>query len=246
MAGFGEKLRTAREQKGLSIETIEEETKIRKLYLEALEKEAFTLLPARVYAVGFVKSYAQFLGLDVEEISREFKEIAYGAGEEEMQVPRAPAEKSSILERMPVRNLFFAMAFLLLAIWVGNYLIDYISSGIKRTEVGKAPPTVNEKNNLPQPDKTSPEPQPARDTLDMAVKVKPDQKCWVLVRVDGEQRITGILEPNQQESFSAKESIYIKVGNAAAIDIIINDKKLEPLGGPGEVKEKEFIYGREY
>lgn len=246
MAEFGEKLRASREQKGFSIEAIEEETKIRKLYLEALEKEAFIILPARVYAVGFVKRYAQFLDLDVEELSREFKEIAYGAGEEERQVLHAPVEKTSIMERMPVKNLFFAIAFLLLAIWVGNYLVAYISNGINRQEAGKEP-AVNEKNNVPQQNPaTTPEPQPASDTLDMVVKVKPGQRCWVLVRVDGEEKITGILETGQQESFSAKDSIYIKVGNAAGIDILINGKKIELPGGTGQVKEKEFKNGSKY
>lgn len=245
MAGFGEKLRAAREQKGFSIEAAEEETKIRKLYLEALEKEAFTLLPARVYAVGFVKRYVQFLDLDVEELSREFKEIAYGAGDEEPQVLYTPVKKESILDRMPVKNLFFAVGFLLLAIWAGNYLVDYIGSGINKQDVGKAP-SVNEKNNVPQQNSNKPEPKPASDKLDMVLKVKPDQRCWVLVRVDGEEKISGILESGQQESFSAKNSIYIKVGNASAIDIMLNNKKIEPLGGPGQVKEKEFKNGSKY
>ncbi len=177
MAGFGEKLRAAREQKGFSIETIEEETKIRKLYLEALEKEAFTILPARVYAVGFVKRYAQFLDLDVEELSREFKEIAYGTGEEEeTPVLQKPVEQSSILERLPVKNLFFAVGFLLLAIWAGNYFVAYIGNGLTKQEPGKAP-AVNEKNNVPQKNPaTTPEPPKTSEMLDMVVKIKPDQK----------------------------------------------------------------------
>ena len=44
-----------RESLGLTLEHIEEETKIRKLYLDAIEKERFNILPPRVYATGFVK-----------------------------------------------------------------------------------------------------------------------------------------------------------------------------------------------
>ncbi len=242
MAGFGEKLRDAREEKGFSIEKIEEETKIRKLYLEALEKEAFTILPARVYAIGFVKRYAQFLDMDVEELTREFKELAYGAGEEiETPVFQAPAAKKPKLIRIPVKNLFFAIAFLMLVIWAGNFLLDYISNGITKLEISKTP-SVNEKNNLPP----SPVKTPISKTLDMVVKVKPDKKCWVLVRVDGEEKLSGILTSGQEESFSAKKSIYIKVGNAGAIDILLNNKKLAPLGGSGQVEEKEFKYGSKY
>ena len=245
MAGFGEKLRNAREKKGFSIGAIEEETKIRKLYIEALELEDFAELPPKVYAVGFVKRYAQFLNLDVEELTREFKELAYGAGEEvEPQVFSTPTVKSPMLSRIPVKNLFFAAGFLFLAIWAGNFVLGYISNSINKHEISKAP-AVNEKNNVPQQSPVPVKP-PASKTLDMVVTVKPDQKCWVLVRVDGEEKIAGILASGQQQSFSAKDTIYIKVGDAAAIDIIVNNKKLEPLGGPGQVKEKEFKYGSKY
>lgn len=242
MAGFGEKLRNAREKKGFSIETIEDETKIRKVYLEALEQEDFALLPPRVYAIGFVKRYALLLNLDAEELTREFKELAYGAGEEaEPPVLSAPPEKSSMLIKIPVKNLFVAVAFLLVAIWAGNFLLDCISNSLSKHQIGKTP-SVNEKN---QPNTTSVNP-PASKTLDMVVKVKPNLKCWVLVRVDGEETFEKIMTSAQQQSFSAKKSIYIKVGNAGAIDILLNNKKIDPLGGPGQVEEKEFKYGSKY
>lgn len=245
MAGFGEKLRNTREKKGISLELIEEETKIRKMYLEALEEEAFTMLPPRVYAVGFVKRYAHFLGLDVEELTREFKELAYGAGEEEeQQVFRQSTKRSPMLNRIPVKNLFLAAAFLLVAIWAGSILIDYIGNGMNKHEISKTP-QINEKKNNP-PQKTPAKTPPISKTLDMVVKVKSGQKCWVLVRVDGEEKLQGILNSDQQQSFSAQDTIYIKVGNAAAIDIIVNNKKQEPLGGQGDVMEKEYKYGGKY
>lgn len=235
MAGFGEKLRDARMEKGFSIETIEEETKIRKLYLEALELENFEILPPKVYAVGFVKRYAQFLNLDIEELVREYKELAYGAGEEaESRVIQEQAAKSSMISRIPVKNLFFAAAFLLVAIWAGNLVVGYISNNINKHEVSK-PPVI-----------TEPAKPPVSKTLDMVVEVKPGQKCWVLVRVDGEEKLSGVLTADQKQLFSAKDTIYIKVGNAAAIDIFVNNKKLAPLGGPGQVEEKEFKYGSKY
>lgn len=52
---------------------MEEATKIRTRYVEALENEDFDALPDRIYVQGFLKSYASFLGLDGEEIVREFK-----------------------------------------------------------------------------------------------------------------------------------------------------------------------------
>jgi len=242
MAGFGDKLREVREQKGFSLEMVEEETKIRKLYLEALEKEAFSILPARVYATGFVKQYAQFLGLDPEEIVKEFKDLAYShMEEEEPPVIRERTITAPKLPKLHMKNLFFAIGFLLLAIWAGNFVIDYIGREISKNDTVKPPVT----NNTPKPSPQDPsvEPPASSQTLDMVIKVKPDQKCWVLVRVDGEEKLQGILNAGKEQSFQAKESIYIKVGNAGGIDISLNNKKQQPLGGIGEVKEKEYTNG---
>lgn len=243
MADFGDRLREAREQLGFSLDVAEGETKIRKLYLEALEKEAFSLLPARVYAIGFVKKYAQFLGLDPEEMARIFKDLAYANMEEEE--PPVIRERKKINKpdflRLPVKNLFFAIGFLLLAIWAGNFVIDYIGSNISKHETDKTPGT--HETTKPTPPNPAVEPPAASQTLDMVIKVKPDQKCWVLVRVDGEDKLQEILTADKEQTFHAKESIYIKVGNAGGIDITVNNKKQEPLGGVGDVKEKEYTNG---
>lgn len=64
---LGEWLRTARQGKGLTFTEIERTTRINRHYLEALETEHFDVLPAPVYARGFLRSYARALGLDPEE-----------------------------------------------------------------------------------------------------------------------------------------------------------------------------------
>jgi len=70
---IGPALRKARIQQGLSLEDIEQATKIRKRYLDGLEREDYDLLPTAVYVQGFLKTYANYLGLDGDEISQEFK-----------------------------------------------------------------------------------------------------------------------------------------------------------------------------
>ncbi|WP_238473059.1 helix-turn-helix domain-containing protein [Desulforamulus profundi] len=72
---IGEVLRNARIKKGYSFEYLEEATKIRAKYLEALEKENFAVLPGQVYAKAFLRTYAKFLELDTEEIMNEFSQI---------------------------------------------------------------------------------------------------------------------------------------------------------------------------
>ena len=64
MFEIGSALREARERKGLSFPQVEEDTKIRARYIRALEEEAFGILPGATYAKGFLRAYADYLGLD--------------------------------------------------------------------------------------------------------------------------------------------------------------------------------------
>lgn len=71
---IGKKFKEARQKKGLTIDDIQEKTKIRKKYLCALENEEFDVIPGAVYAKAFIKSYAQQLDLDEIEMMEEFQE----------------------------------------------------------------------------------------------------------------------------------------------------------------------------
>jgi cytoskeletal protein RodZ len=81
MIRIGQKLRDARTEKGLTLEEVSKATKIRVAFLEALEKGDYKNLPSSAYAHGFVKNYAEFLGLPQKEtvalFKREFDEREY-------------------------------------------------------------------------------------------------------------------------------------------------------------------------
>jgi len=72
---LGELLERRRLEKGLSLREVEEATKIRTRYLQGLEREDYTVLPDAVYVRGFLKTYADFLGLDGEALAHEMKEL---------------------------------------------------------------------------------------------------------------------------------------------------------------------------
>ena len=72
-AEIGRLLEHRRKERGLSLEEVEQATKIRKRYLTGLERENYAILPDAVYARGFLKTYANYLGLDGEAISRRLK-----------------------------------------------------------------------------------------------------------------------------------------------------------------------------
>src|SRR5687767_7362131 len=73
----GHYLCTARQRKGKQLSDVWLELKIRPEYLIAIEEGRFEALPGRIYAIGFVRSYAGYLGLDAEEcVGRLKAEIA--------------------------------------------------------------------------------------------------------------------------------------------------------------------------
>jgi len=84
---IGRSLERARTERGLSLEQVEEATKIRARYLRDLERENFDVLPA-VYVLGSLKTYADFLGLDGEAISRQLKNRR-----ESLQQGKAPTDE---------------------------------------------------------------------------------------------------------------------------------------------------------
>ena len=69
----GRRLKEARRKKKLTIEKVEEATKVRAKYLEAIESDRWKQFPSFVYILGFVRRYSDFLGLDSEDITDEFK-----------------------------------------------------------------------------------------------------------------------------------------------------------------------------
>ena len=75
MSPIGETLRAAREQKGLSLDRVADETNIAKRYLAALEAEDFGVFPGDPYAIGFLRNYAGYLDLAPDELVATFKNM---------------------------------------------------------------------------------------------------------------------------------------------------------------------------
>ena len=69
-------LRTSREDRHIDLDAVVKATKVRRHYLEALENEEWEKLPSRVFVKGFVRSYAEFLGLDTETVVEDYQKAA--------------------------------------------------------------------------------------------------------------------------------------------------------------------------
>ncbi|MDD4260829.1 MAG: helix-turn-helix domain-containing protein, partial [Syntrophaceticus schinkii] len=70
---IGEILRTERESRGLSLIDVEEETKIRAKYLQALEEENYDEIPGEAYCMRFLRNYARFLEIDPEPLIYQYR-----------------------------------------------------------------------------------------------------------------------------------------------------------------------------
>ena len=75
MESPGEKLKTARNEKGLTIQQVSREINITASYLEALEAENFAVFPGEPYIIGFLKNYSAYLDLDVQKIISLYKAL---------------------------------------------------------------------------------------------------------------------------------------------------------------------------
>jgi cytoskeletal protein RodZ len=108
MFEIGSSLREARLRQGLGLPEIEQATKIRAKYLHALEEEQFDLLPAQTYVKGFLRSYADYLGLDGQVYVDEFTS-RYVIGEDDPMVRprRSPPPRST--PRVHSRALVLAL-----------------------------------------------------------------------------------------------------------------------------------------
>src|SRR5512141_180588 len=84
MFEIGNSLREARQRKDLDFPELEQGTKIRAKYLRALEDEAFDTLPSATYVKGFLRTYADYLGLDGQLYVDEYN-VRYGSGDEVLE-----------------------------------------------------------------------------------------------------------------------------------------------------------------
>jgi cytoskeletal protein RodZ len=123
----GQQLRSAREQKGLKIETVATKLIIKVDYLKALEDNNRTKLPAGVYALNFLKEYARFLGLDYKSLVKEFNsEVDFKTNNKEALFERQIVAKKYLMA-IPalIRNLIIGLIALVCLIYIG-FLINKI------------------------------------------------------------------------------------------------------------------------
>jgi cytoskeletal protein RodZ len=92
---FGPRLRQERERRHISLTSITQNTKISKALLEALERDDVSRWPAGIFRRSFVRAYAQSIGLNPDEVVREFLERFPDPAAAEAESPPPAARRSA-------------------------------------------------------------------------------------------------------------------------------------------------------
>ena len=118
--GLPDRLVAARERKGVDLVRAERETKIRLRYLSALENGEYRDLPGAVYTKGFLRNYALYLGLDPEDVLRQWRrERGEATSPEAVIVPPRPLAE-------PARPLKFSPSVVVAALLTAGVVLFFI------------------------------------------------------------------------------------------------------------------------
>ena len=117
MESIGEKLRLARERNNLTIDQVARETHVAKRFLKGLEDEDFSVFPGETYAMGFLRNYAEYLGLSPEELIGIYRNI---------KIQEQPLPMSELLDsrpKLPPLRLILIAAAAILILALAAFLI---------------------------------------------------------------------------------------------------------------------------
>lgn len=140
-AHVGLALRAAREQRHMTVEAIADELMIRRFYLDAIEQGSFKDLPERVYATGFIRSYAQLVGLDPVATVEQFKRQVYGSPNASYRVELTMPEPV-VQTVVPSRTALISAGAALVVIALGIFFATRDSTPVP-SAVPVAPPAAD-------------------------------------------------------------------------------------------------------
>lgn len=168
MTELGSRLKEAREQRDLSLDDLQQMTKIQKRYLVGIEEGNYNVMPGKFYIRAFIKQYAEAVGLNPEQLFEEFKSEIPGTNTDEIpeQISRVksrrqlPTSNSKIIDKVP-------MIILALFLLGGAMTIYWF---VSKKDVAQEPEkkienqaTEYEESNEPPPTPTEPKEEPGEE-----------------------------------------------------------------------------------
>jgi len=248
MSNFGATFRQARESKGISLDRIAADTRISTRFLRAIENEDFHSLPGGIFNRGFVRAYAEHIGLNPDQAVADYERLA------EVHNPAEPV--SAPREARSGRYLYpIAIAALILLVVIFYLARRGISESARSTEAQQpvpaaaAPPTapvpvplasapIPPPTTAPEVTSAAPEPEPPAPAETLRIDIDVKETTWIKVAADGKTVDPGeVLEPGMTRHFTGQKSIYLSVGNAGGFSLKINDMPARAIGKSGQVRE---------
>jgi hypothetical protein len=227
MFDIGATLREARERRGLSLDDVQASLHFRVRYLTALEEEHWDLLPGEAYTKGFLRAYAEFLGLDGTLFIDEFNE-RIAAEEQQAIVPDSlvPRRKrGSLLVRAIVGVVVLAFA-----VFAAGALRPSSSPGTHVDAAAAATPKPAVQRGMP----VAPIVVPARPKPVTALIRATKARSWLSVRVGGpagKELFRGFLNRGHELSYPLGTDVWMRIGRPHAVVVSLGRRTVRGLPG---------------
>ena len=233
MFEIGASLREARLRQSLDFPELEERTKIRPKYLRALEDERFDILPAPTYVRGFLRSYAEALGLDGQPFVDEYNS-RFAVGEEEtpLRARRAPVPRTR--DRQAKESRIAVLALLAIAIATALVIAAWKFGGPETQKVpGLATPATKGT-------------QRAGRAAHLVVRAV-SGSSWMEVRVgvSGTRPLySGTLEHGQRKAFDGR-TLQVSLSRPGNVVVLLNGERVAlPSGTTFTVTSHRIVRAR--
>ena len=231
MFDIGSSLREARLRQELDFPELEERTKIRPKYLRALEDERFDILPAPTYVRGFLRSYAQALGLDGQPFVDEYNS-RFTVGEDDAPL-RARSAPPPRRDRGPRESRLAAVALVAIAIATALVIAAWKFGGPEGEKVPGLQPESSTTTSTRAP----------KGTARLVVRAT-DGSSWMEVRArtsSGKLLYSGTLEEGQRKSFEGK-SLQLALAKPQNVVVRLNGNRVElPRGTTFVVTSRRVV-----
>lgn len=239
LAEIGAYLRQAREDRLLTLDQVAAKTLIQARLLNAIEHGKLHQLPEPIYIRGFIKRYADALGLSGAEIANAFPT---GPGLRTIQ----PSWKDSPAAQLRPIHLYLVYILLIVTAVSGlSYLMSRSASWVsaETSNVIQAPATEAPATEATASPTASPSPQaatPAAPDKPVRVAITLTEQSWLRVEVDGQTDFQGILPEGTERTWMAENELKVRAGNAGGVRVSYNESEPESMGASGDVEERIF------
>ena len=234
---LGEKLRQAREERGISISEVAEQTRISSLYLKSIEDDNYKPLPGGIFNKGFVKAYAKYVGLDEQEALQDYARlIAKNEDSDELDQhryrPEVLTDEARTASSM-VPTIVFAV--IILALMTGG-LLFFVNYFLNQPDtpavVNNSSSDLNTASNLDPSNTDSNSTATVPEQIQLEFKAL-SEKVSVTSTVDGNLAYDEVL-PDTPKTFTAEQGLKLRYyrGFADKVQLTLNGRQLEAPAPP--------------